>query len=204
MNKDVLSGVLARCRVPERPDDYWDAFPARVIRSLRAGATPGTEPRRSGLLIGILAAAAGALAMFSLSLLTRQPTPAPPSEVLRDGRLLGAMLVKFPGRLRAVTRDRAGIHSIVSSTADVATSDPVWLEIHEVGGDRVIATFSGQKISTESGDAIVLVDRSGHVMLVGDAFFWSQDVSAGLPGDVRLRASQIPAPDAANRTLSPL
>jgi hypothetical protein len=204
MNREDLERELAGCRVPARPDDYWEAFPARVIGSLRADSKRCAEPWRTRLLIGTLSAAAGALAMLGLSLLHHRSQPPAQAEALSDGRLLGAMLAKFPGRLRAVTRDGTGLHTDVSDSADVATSDPVWLEIHEGGVDRVIATFSGQKVSTALGDAIVLVDRSGHVMLVGDAFFWSQEVSAGLPGGIRLRAARIPSQDAADQIPSPL
>jgi len=204
MKRDELDRLLAQSRVPEPPDAYWDAFPGRVIRSLQADARVRDTPPRTRLLIAALAATAGVLAALSLSLWIVRPQPTPPGEALRDGRALGAMLARFPGRLRAVTRDKEGLHTLLSSTADIATSDPVWLEIREGGTYRVIATFSGQKITTGQGDAIVLADRSGHVMLIGDAFFWSQEVSAGLHGSIRLQAAPIPEPDTAKRPPSPL
>jgi hypothetical protein len=204
MNRDALDRLLAQSRVSEHPDAYWDAFPGRVTRSLQSDSSGRYEPRRPRFVIATLAAVAGAFAILSLSLWISRPQPALSGESLKDGRLLGAMLAKFPRRLRAITRDNEGLHTLVSGTADVATSDPIWLEIREGASDRVIATFSGQTISTERGDAIVLTDRNGHVMLIGDAFFWSQEVSAGLPGSFRLQAVPIPGPKPITRTPAPL
>jgi hypothetical protein len=204
MKRDDLDRLLRQSHVPELPDAYWDAFPGRVVRSLQTDAKRRDEPRHTRFVITTLAAAAGAFAILSLSLWISRPQPSLSGESLKDGRILGVMLAKFPGRLRAVTRDNKGLHTLLSSTTDVATSDPVWLEIREGGSDRVIATFSGQTISTERGNAIVLTDRSGHVMLIGDAFFWSQEVSAGLPGDIRLQAAQIPESNTITRPPPPL
>lgn len=45
MNNFELEQKLKSVRVPERPDDYWEDFPARIRVQLRRAPVPA-EPRR--------------------------------------------------------------------------------------------------------------------------------------------------------------
>ena len=69
---------------------------------------------------------------------------------------------------------------------------------------RVIATFSGQMVQCGGKNVMVLSDGAGQVMLVGDGFFWSSQISAGVAGDVRILAEQIPDAQPSPRPTLPL
>src|SRR5580692_9969415 len=65
MNNDDLDKMLGDARVPDRPADYWDAFPARVVRSLRAGGQPALPGRPAPWRLGIALAGAAALGLVA-------------------------------------------------------------------------------------------------------------------------------------------
>jgi hypothetical protein len=200
MKQPDLIRLLRDAHVPDRPDGYWDLFPGRVIGRLQTEGEPpaGYRPWRLG---AALAAAACGLAL-GFVLWHRAPPPSDAS--LRDGRVLRELLTRYPGRLQAVIQDQGGLHTQLSNHADVSPSDPIWLEILDGKGHQTIVTFSGQRIRCGDTDVIVLSDGGGQIILVGDAFFWSRQVSAGGAEKVRIRAEQFPKAQAHPKPPVPL
>jgi hypothetical protein len=203
MKPPELDRLLQRGQVPERPEAYWDDFPTLVIRRLQGDGVPAQERRtwRLGAALAV-AAACGLVVGFALWHRSR------PMEVtdagMRDGRVLREFLAQYPGRLQAIVRDGTGVHAQLSAAAAVSTSDPIWIEIREGNALRVIATFSGQMVQCGGKNVMVLSDGAGQVMLVGDGFFWSSQISAGVAGDVRILARQIPNAQPSPRPTMPL
>jgi hypothetical protein len=192
MNEPDVDTLLRGARLPQRPDEYWDEFPSRVIRRLQAEKRGATRPRPWRLGVSLAAAAACGL-VVGFVIWHRRPAPGGIQDALRDGRVLRELQAQYPGRLRAIIQDEKGMHTQLSDLADVAASDPVWLEIRDGSDDRVVVTFSGQLVRFGSRDVMVLSDLGGQVMLVGDGFFWSHQVSTGLARTLQIRAEQIPS-----------
>lgn len=192
MNQDELSQLLRKAPAPQRPDSYWDEFPRRIVADLKGRGTGERDARAVFPWAALLAGAVVFAGLMAVSLWKGHAEPPASAEEMKDGRTLSAMLAKYPGRLRAVIRDRQGVHPLVSDGSDVATTDPLWLEIDDGAERRIVATFSGQRIPVGGDYAVVLIDPSGHVMLVGRSLFWSQGLSTGLSGGIQVKASQIP------------
>jgi hypothetical protein len=194
MNNDDLDKMLGDARVPDRPADYWDAFPARVVRSLRAGGQPALPGRPAPWRLGIALAGAAALGLVAgFALWHGHPARGDDYASLRDGRVLRELQGQFPGRLQAIIEDEGGLHPQLSHAADVPISDPVLLEFRDGGDRRVVVTFSGQLVRCGKKNVMVLSDADGQVMLVGEGFFWSRQASAGLPDAIQIRAERMPA-----------
>jgi hypothetical protein len=188
MSPDSLDPLLRKAKVPAQTDDYWNRFPDRVVTRLRHAETPAAIPygRLCVLLFG--AAAFGLIIGFAL---WHRGAGARDEAGLRDGRVLRELAAQYSNRLQAVVLDGSGLHAQLSAAADVSPSDPIWLEIRDGRDRRVIVTFSGQRIRCGDRNVIVLSDVGGQVMLVGDGFFWSQQVSAGAADKFQIRAEQL-------------
>jgi hypothetical protein len=188
MSPDDIDRILREGRVPDRPDEYWKAFPGLVRR--RLAVKREMAPHRWRL--GIALAAATACGLFLGFVLWHRHLPAGYAyDSFKDGRILREMESLHPGRLQAIIQDGSGLHTQLSDIADVSASDPVLLEIRDGKDHRVIVTFSGQLVRCGSRNVMVLADISGQVMLVGDGFFWSRQASTGLEDIVQVRAEKI-------------
>ena len=189
-------------KLPDRSEGYWERFPGRVIKRLQTEGTPAAhhQPWRLGAIA--LAAACGLIVGF---VLWHRASPSGDAFVtLRDGPVLRELLRRYPGRLHAIVQDASGLHTKLSKDADVSASDPIWLEIRDGDAHRVIVTFSGQQIRCGGTDVIVLSDAEGRIILVGEGFFWSPQISAGLAEKVQIRAEQMPKRPADSKPSFPL
>jgi hypothetical protein len=194
MNKDDLDRILKGAKVPDRTDDYWNEFPARVIRGLQSGSPSVSRARPSPWRLGGALAAAAALGLvIGFALWHRRQPQGDDYASLRDGRVLREMQTQYPGRLQAVIQDQNGLHTQLSEVADVPMSDPVLLEIRDGRDHRVVVTFSGQLVRCGGKNVMVLSDAAGQVMLVGEGFFWSRQASAGLSQALKIQAERLPA-----------
>jgi hypothetical protein len=191
MNPEDMDRILREARVPERSEDYWREFPARVIERARTERVAALRPPPWRLgIAAALAAAFGLVAGFALW--HRNIPPGDAYGNLRDGRVLRELQTRYPGRLQAIVQDGSGLHTQLSESANVSESDPILLEIRDGKDERVVVTFSGQLVRCGDRNLMVLSDLGGQVMLVGDGFFWSRQASAGLTDMVHIRAEQIP------------
>lgn len=190
MNEPELNRLLRESKMPDRSEGYWDRFPDRVVGRLQAAGTYEAKSQPWRLAALTMAAAFGLVMGFILW--HRAPPSAETFATLRDGPVLRELLRQYPGRVHAIIQDGNGLHTLLSKDADVSPSDPIWLEIRDGEAHRVIVTFSGQKIRCGGTDVIVLSDLEGRVILIGDGFFWSRQISTGSAEKVQIRAEQIP------------
>jgi hypothetical protein len=203
MNPDELDKILKSSRLPERPEGYWERFPARVTQRIRF-AREAPVPLRPWVIAAALFAAA-AWGLFLGFVLWHRLVPGDDRFVaLRDGRLLREMQAQYPGRLQAIIQDGGGVHAQLSDAANVSMSNPVLLEIRDGKDHRVIVTFSGQLIQCGGRKVMVLSDIGGQVMLVGEGLFWSREASTGLAETVRIQAEPLPSVRARSETPTPL
>ncbi len=189
-------------KLPNHSEGYWDRFPDRVIKRLQTERAPAVQ-HQSWRLGGLAAAAACGLILGFI--LWHHAPPANDTFVtLRDGPVLRELLRRYAGRLHAIVQDASGLHTQLSKDADVSASNPIWLEIRDGDAHRVVVTFSGQQIRCGGTDVIVLSDVEGQIILVGDGFFWSHQISAGRASKVEIRAEQIPGNRVTSKPSFPL
>ena len=203
MNDDELDRLLRSSKVPELSDEYWRRLPNQVIQRLSENSEKPNRFKSWRLNLALAAAAACGLVLI-LALWHRNSQLSDAYNTLRDGRVLREMQAQYPGRLKAIIQDWTGLHTELSDIADVPTSDPICLEIRDGKDYRVIVTFSGQQIQCGGRNVIVVSDLGGRIMLIGDEFFWSRQVSAGLAEMVKIRGEHIPIIRVPSKSSSPL
>jgi hypothetical protein len=110
---DLESKVKA-VRVPERDEDYWEAFPRRVLTELRA--VPAERPARRAFMPGLWWGGRLALACLMLAFClwqSRMPR-ALSHTLLRDEKELCQSVTRFHNNLDRLMQDEHGLHRLVA------------------------------------------------------------------------------------------
>lgn len=155
---DELDKLLKQAKVPERSLGYWEHFPKRVIVNL--------DSRLEAAPFGWRWAVGVAAACLVLGLIfwpRSQPTPRTDYAALY--RQIAGM---FPGQVRAIVKDETGVHLVLSETADVPASRPLFVKLCRPASCREMVTFSGQCVQLNDQTVEVLVDGHGGVHVIGD------------------------------------
>jgi len=113
MNDFELQAKLKSVPVPERPEAYWNDFPARVARQLRLPAIPAESnepwlPRFAWQIAG------GAACLFVCLMALNQPLRAASSAMLQNEIALRHELKVLPNHLRILMADEHGLHYLVA------------------------------------------------------------------------------------------
>lgn len=169
-----LAKKLKTAGVPERTEEYWDAFPRQVLGRLRkVSATREPLQRWRPLLAwGLGAAIACVMIGFAIgNWHGRSGSEA--FALLQNEKMIREILTMFPNRVRAIEQDERGIRLVLSEHADVPDSPPLWIKICDGNNCRAVVTFSGQALQIAKESVEVLADAQGQVMLVGNRLFWS-------------------------------
>jgi hypothetical protein len=189
MNDLELNRLLKAAPLPERPDEYWQAFPDQVARALRRApaAAPRAErnrwwPRLAG---GLGLAAACLTAGFWIGAHRGEPS------VLQNPKLIREVSALFPNRLRAIVQDEHGLRLELADAADVPESTPLWVQFRQGGRTQSFVTFSGQQIEAAGQQVTVLAQAKGGVLLVGDRFAWSTEEPGRLPDQLQIEAQAL-------------
>jgi hypothetical protein len=210
MNNKELEQLLKSARVPEPPADYWEGFPARVMRKTRDSALPekrmgergresllGTASRAWASLLhwkpawGIgLAAICIALALGFRHAMHSSNGDAQLAGVSKYYREIAPL---FPNQLEAIVLDDAGANMILADQPNVPASPPVYVKICGPKGCERFVTFSGQRIRVNGDVFEVLVDRQGDVLVVGPRWVWSSSEKTAQAGSYRIEARPLPA-----------
>ena len=200
MNDSELDKTLQAARVPERPDEYWEAFPQRVLGELRAAPAERpvvTRPERRWqprLAWGFgLAAACLLIGVVSFNFGLRQGRNGKPDAFawLQNEHALREVLTLFPNRVRAIIQDEHGVQLVLSEQADVPASTPLWIKVCDGKQCRAIVTFSGQELQIARDKVEVLADAQGRIVLVGDRLFWSSAEPDRAAGSLRIQARPL-------------
>jgi len=125
-----------------------------------------------------LATAACVLLAFGLGYWHGRSALADP---LANRDVMRETIAMFPHRVRAIVEDDRGLNLILSDTADIPASAPLYIRVTDGRHISSYLTFSGQEITLAGQLVTVLADPRGGVILTGDHFLWSdtERVSAG-------------------------
>jgi hypothetical protein len=187
MNNDELDQMLKSACVPERGEDFWNAFPSSVTMALRRRVE--TDSREASSQVrhrkwtyaawGVGLAAACLVACFALGV-WRGANGEGSSGATADARKYYREIERlFPNQVRAIVFDRQGAHLVLADRADVPGSPALFVKICGINGCERVVTFSGQQIQFEGEKYEVLADEKGGVILVGDKRVWAGGMASG-------------------------
>jgi hypothetical protein len=113
MNDFELESKLKAVPLPERPENYWENFPARVRVQLRRAA-PEADLANNWLpqFAWRLGASFASLAVGLLVL--GQPLNAASHAIFKDERIIRRQLAELPQHLRIFMADEHGLHYLVA------------------------------------------------------------------------------------------
>jgi hypothetical protein len=172
MNKFDLNATLKAAKVPEISATDRDDLSREVLAQLRREpALPHIIPRRTHRVAWGFALATTCLVMtFALGYWRGH---AAASDTLQNAKVIREMLAMFPNRVRAIVEDRHGLNLILSETADIPASSPLYVRICDGKQCSSFVTFSGQEIQVDGQKVTVLADAQGGIILTGNQFVWS-------------------------------
>jgi len=113
MNDFELKLRLKNVPVPERPEDYWENFPAQVGRKLRRRAVECT-PRNPWLPRFAWSGGFATVIALGIWLGQSQPLKAASYALFKDERQFRMELAQFPSHLRVFMQDEHGMHYLVA------------------------------------------------------------------------------------------
>jgi hypothetical protein len=208
MNDSELNKLLNSARVPEKSPDYWERFPGQVIDQIALGERSGTDAsirfapshsvrpwfsflRNPALSVGLVTVA---LVVF-VSLVTFVPSKNKGSistqQLQEAQKYYREIEPLFPNQLEAIVLDQSGPRLVLAKEATVPTSPPLYVKICDPEHCQRFITFSGQQIHVNGESFDVLVDREGHVLLMGRDTIWSDSTSAGKASNLRIEATPL-------------
>ena len=168
MNDD-LNKLLKSARVPERSPGYWEYFPKRITAKLNDQSQAATAPAGSWRwAVGWVAA--GLVLGLSLALFVLHQRPTGQQDYAKLYREISTM---FPNQVRAIVADEKGVRVVLADVADVPTSSPLLVNVCTAKRCSHVITFSGQQIPVGNGEADVLTDGRGNIIVAGQRFVWN-------------------------------
>ena len=196
MNDSDLNKFLKSARVAERPPEYWEQFPAAVVRSLRPGPVLAAQkrPRKPPLLIWATGFATACLVIgFGIGVWHGRRQVSEVSSLAESARLIREVGALFPQRVRAIISDDSGVRLVLSERPDVPDSRPLWVSICQGTRCQTIVTFSGQQIQFADQSFEVFADAKDNVLLVGQRTVWSSSEPARPLASLKIRAKALEA-----------
>jgi hypothetical protein len=195
MKDSDLDKKLRAVRVPERSEEYWDAFPRTVLGRLsRDEERTERHPRSAGipwLLRGLGTAFACMAVVITIGYWRNRALQAESFALLQNAKVLHEVRTLFPNRVRAIVNDDQGLRLVLSDQPDVPDSTAFVIKICEGSKCRTVVTFSGQDLQIAGETVEVLADAQGRVMLVGDRLFWSERQTKLASNHLRIQARPL-------------
>ena len=112
MDNFDLESILRTARTPDRPDEYWERFPARVLA--RAQTRSGLKSRRASWFQPLAWCGAMTAACLLMGLgLAYESRPAL-GAFWRHEKSICLRWEQLPDRLRVVMQDEHGLHRLVA------------------------------------------------------------------------------------------
>ena len=113
MNDFELESKLKGVPLPERSEDYWENFPARVRWRLRRTA-PKQEVSESWFPRFAWKMGVGFACLVIGLFVLNQPLKAASCAIFKNERIIRQQLAELPTHLRILMADEHGLHSLVA------------------------------------------------------------------------------------------
>ena len=113
MNDSDLDAKLKSVPLPERPEDYWENFPAQVSFQLRRAARL-EEVHERWLPRFAWRLGAGFACLVLGLLIFGQPLKTATGAIFKDEKIIRKQLVELPRHLRIFMADEHGLHYLVA------------------------------------------------------------------------------------------
>lgn len=97
------------------------------------------------------------------------------NDSLANVKLIHETLALFPNRVRAIVQDERGLNLVLSDSADVPASTPIYVRICDGKNCSSVVTFSGQEVQIAGQKLTVLSQPDGGIILAGNKFVWSSN-----------------------------
>jgi hypothetical protein len=193
MNKSELDSILKKARTPERPEEFWAEFPRQIARGLNRARTENYRPRQNWFprLAWGLATAICVLAAFAVGHWHGQVEMKASMDVLANAKVVGETLAMFPNQVRAIVQDEHGLNLVLSDSADVPVSTPIYVHICDGKHCSSVVTFSGQEIHVAGQKMTVLSDTQGGIILMGTDSAWSSREPSYAKNDLKIEAKNL-------------
>jgi hypothetical protein len=194
MKKPELDALLKKARLPEISGESLEMFPRRIVARLPHGDLPVCPARnfspRLAWAFGLVLCLAAAFAIGHWS--GRRETKAiVENDSLASLKLIHETLALFPNRVCAIVQDEHGLNLVLSDTADVPASAPLYVRISEGQHSTSLVTFSGQEIQVAGQKITVLADARGGIILEGKQFVWSSSESVYAGRKLKIEAKNL-------------
>jgi hypothetical protein len=108
-----LESKLKALRVPERGEDFWEAFPQRVMGELRRAPAEQSLLRAFAPRLAWAASMAMACLVAGLCLGASRMPRQVCHALVKDENELRQTVRQFPGHVRALMLDEHGLHNLV-------------------------------------------------------------------------------------------
>ena len=113
MNDFELESKLKNIPLPERPESYWENFPARVRAQLRRPASVARlDETRLPQFAWRLGVSFACLVIGLLAL--GQPLKAASRAIFQNERIIRRQVAELPAHLRILMADEHGLHYLVA------------------------------------------------------------------------------------------
>jgi hypothetical protein len=193
MNNPDLDSILKKARTPERSEEFWTEFPKQVARGLNRARTDNFRPKQNWFprLAWGFATAICILVAFAIGHWRGQVEAKSSTDVLANAKVVSETLAMFPNQVRAIVQDERGLNLVLSDSADVPASPPIYVRICDGKHCSSLVTFSGQEIQIAGQKMTVLSDAQGGIILMGNDFAWSSREPAYAKNDLKIEARNL-------------
>lgn len=193
MDNRELDQLLRSVSAPEPQPSYWEEFPGDVTRGARqsSGREPVVRDSARPVWVGALGAGLAVVCIalaFVIGYRTGTKSTGSMVSIASVQKCLREVETMFPHQVRAIIFEKdGGARLLLSDTADVPESDPIYLNVCDGKGCQGILTFSGQRVPIEGELCDVLVDAKQKVLVVGEQKFWP----GGMPRNTHIEARTL-------------
>lgn len=194
MNNSELDSILKKARLPEFPETDSEMLSHQLVARIKRNEQV-TRPSRSALPRWGLALATAACVVIAFALghwhgQVKAKTGSA-NDRLANIKIIRETLALFPNRVRAIVSDERGLNVVLSDSADVPASSPLYVRICDGQRCSSLVTFSGQEIQIAGQKLTVLSQPDGGIILEGKKFVWSSRDSASVGRKLKIEAKTL-------------